>query len=106
MAAVGEGQNSDEFHTTICVKDSRGPYHHGLSQRLARLASAANIPYKTDIYPYYSSDGEALWFAGADVRVALIGPGVDASHNYERTHMDALIATTKLTIEYLLADDA
>lgn len=102
MAAVGEGQTSDEFHSTLCVKDSGGPYHHGLSQRLRQLAEDHQIPYKVDIYPYYGSDGEAFWRAGADVAVALIGPGVDASHNYERTHMDALRATTQWIVAYLL----
>ena len=38
MAAVGEGQASDEFHASLCVKDSGGPYHHGLSDRLRTLA--------------------------------------------------------------------
>jgi len=104
MAAVGDGQTSDEFHTTLCVKDSGGPYHHGLSQRLRSLADANNIPYKVDIYPYYGSDGEAFWRAGGDVAVALIGPGVDASHNYERTHTEALEATTRWVAAYLLAD--
>lgn len=102
MAAVGEGQTSDEFHASLCVKDSGGPYHHGLSQRLRKLAEENNIPYKVDIYPYYGSDGEAFWRAGGDVAVALIGPGVDASHNYERTHLDALIATTQWVMAYLL----
>jgi putative aminopeptidase FrvX len=102
MAAVGEGQNSDEFHASICVKDGGGPYHHGLSQRLRALAEAAAIPYKVDIYTYYGSDGEAYLKAGGDVAVALIGPGVDASHNYERTHTDALVATTQWVVEYLL----
>ena len=102
MAAVGEGQTSDEFHATLCVKDSAGPYHHGLSQRLRRLAEAYSIPYKVDIYPYYGSDGEAFWRAGGDVAVVLIGPGVDASHNYERTHLDALVATTQWILAYLL----
>jgi putative aminopeptidase FrvX len=102
MAAVGEGQTSDEFHATLCVKDSGGPYHHGLSQRLRGLAEAYEIPYKVDIYPYYGSDGEAYWRAGGDVAVALIGPGVDASHNYERTHTEALEATTKWVLAYLL----
>jgi putative aminopeptidase FrvX len=101
MAVVGEGQNSDEFHTTICAKDSRGPYHYTLTQRLQDIAETADIPYKVDIYPFYGSDGEAFWRAGGDVRVALIGPGVDASHNYERTHMDALIATCQLIVAYL-----
>ena len=102
MAAVGTGQSSDEFHATLCVKDSGGPYHHGLSQHLRSLANEYEIPYKVDIYPYYGSDGEAFWRAGGDVAVALIGPGVDASHNYERTHLEALIATTKWIMAYLL----
>lgn len=102
MAAVGEGQTSDEFHTTLCVKDSGGPYHHGLNQKLRQLAEEYQIPYKVDIYPYYGSDGEAYWRAGGDVAVALIGPGVDASHNYERTHQEALVATTQWLVAYLL----
>jgi putative aminopeptidase FrvX len=102
MAAIGEGQASDEFHATLCVKDSGGPYHHGLSQRLRRLAEAHAIPYKVDIYPYYGSDGEAFWHAGGDTAVALIGPGVDASHSYERTHLEALLATTNWIMAYLL----
>lgn len=103
MAAIGAGQTSDEFHATLCLKDSGGPYHHGLSNHLRQLAEDHNIPYKTDIYPYYGSDGEAYWRAGGDVAVALIGPGVEASHNYERTHMDALIATTQWIMSYLLS---
>lgn len=104
MAAVGEGQTSDEFHVSICVKDSGGPYHHGLSQHLRDLADEYKIDHRVDIYPHYGSDAEALLNAGGDVAVALIGPGVDASHNYERTHLDALIATTKWIIAYLLDD--
>jgi putative aminopeptidase FrvX len=104
MAAIGAGQSSDEYHTTICVKDSGGPYHHGLSNKLRQVADANSISYKVDIYPFYSSDGEAFWRAGGDVAVALIGPGVDASHNYERTHMDALTATTNWIMAYLLSD--
>jgi putative aminopeptidase FrvX len=102
MAAVGQGQTSDEFHTTLCVKDSGGPYHHELSQKLRRMAKENAIDFKVDIYPFYGSDGEAYWRAGADVAVALIGPGVDASHNYERTHTDALIDTTRWIQAFLL----
>ncbi len=102
MAAVGEGQTSDEFHATLCVKDSGGPYHYGLSQRLRQIAENFQIAHKVDIYPYYGSDGEAYWRSGGDVAVALIGPGVDASHNYERTHLEALIATTQWIMAYLL----
>jgi len=104
MAAVGEGQTSDEFHATLCVKDTGGPYHHDLSQRLRGLADQIGIAYKVDIYPFYGSDGEAYWRAGGDVAVALIGPGVDASHSYERTHTDALLATTQWVAAYLLSE--
>ncbi len=103
MAVVGEGQQSDEHHVTLCAKDRGGPYHHGFNQQLRALAQTHEIPYKIDVYPFYGSDGEAYWRAGGDVRVALIGPGVDASHNYERTHLDALIATINLLSAYLLS---
>lgn len=103
MAAVGSGQTSDEYHATLCVKDSGGPYHHGLSQRLRQIADQYGIPYMVDIYPHYGSDGEAYWRAGGDVAVALIGPGVDASHSYERTHMEALVATTQWVVAYLIS---
>ncbi len=104
MAAVGTGQESDEFHATLCLKDSGGPYHHALSNKLRELAERNAIPFKTDIYPYYASDGEAFWRAGGDVAVALIGPGIDASHNYERTHLDALVGTTNWILAYLLSE--
>ncbi|MFP3854109.1 MAG: M42 family metallopeptidase [Anaerolineales bacterium] len=104
MAAVGKGQASSEFETTICLMDSGGPYHHGLSQHLRRLAEAKEIPHQVDMYPSYRSDGSAHWFAGGGAQVALMGPGIDASHNYERTHQDSLVATTRLILAYLITE--
>jgi putative aminopeptidase FrvX len=103
MAVVGNGQNSDEFSVGICVKDSGGPYHIDLTRRLRVLANQASIPYKTDIYTHYGSDGEVYWQAGGGAQVALIGPGVDASHAYERTHTDGLLHTSHLIARYLLS---
>jgi putative aminopeptidase FrvX len=103
MAVVGEGQASDEHYVTVCVKDSGGPYDPALSSQLRRLGEAANLPLRTDTYPHYSSDSQAVWRTPADVRAALIGPGIDASHNYERTHIDALVATAQMIVEYLRA---
>lgn len=103
MAVVGKGQESDEFSVTLCIKDAAGVYHEGLNRKLRSLAEQHGIPYKTDVYKYYASDGEAFWRAGGDVAVALIGPGIDASHNYERTHVDGLTATTNWILAYLLA---
>lgn len=106
MAAVGENQTSDEHAVTICVKDSGGPYDHVLSSRLRRLAAAEAIPHRVDIYPYYSSDATAALRGGGEFRTALVGPGVDASHSWERTHRDALEATARLLLAYVLdADD-
>ena len=102
MAVVGKGQESDEFHVTLCTKDGGGPYHFDLNNKLRALAEKHGIPYKTDVYTFYGSDGEAFWRAGGDVALALIGPGIDASHNYERAHMDGLNATTSWVMAYLL----
>jgi putative aminopeptidase FrvX len=102
MAVVGPGQASDEFHATLCIKDAGGVYHEGLTKKLRTLADQYGIPHKTDVYRYYASDGEAFWKAGGDVAVALIGPGIDASHNYERTHLESLVATTNWIMAYLL----
>lgn len=101
MAVVGPGQASDEHHVTVCALDSGGPYDPALTARLRHLGETLNLPLRIDTYPHYRSDGQHVWRTPADVRVALIGPGVDASHNHERTHLEALVATSQLLIEYL-----
>ncbi|MFB9995060.1 M42 family metallopeptidase [Deinococcus oregonensis] len=101
MAAIGDGQTSSEHHVTLCVADSGGPYDHELGNRIRAAAARAGVPLRVDMYPYYASDGTAAWRAGGDYPVALIGPGVDASHAYERTHTDALAATGALMLEYV-----
>jgi putative aminopeptidase FrvX len=104
MAAIGEGQQSDEYHCSICIKDSGGPYSRDLTEKLRSIADGAGIDLVPDVYPHYSSDGTVYWHAGGSAQVALIGPGVDTSHGYERTHIDALIDTASLVAEYLVAD--
>ena len=101
MAAVGQGQNSDEFGVTICAKDSTGPYDYELKSFLVKLAEDQGLNYKVDIYPYYGSDVSASLRAGYDFKFGLIGPGVDASHSMERTHIEALQNTIKLAKLYI-----
>lgn len=101
MAAPGEGQTSDEFSVTICAKDSTGPYDYELRKRLVNLAKEQGLSYNIDIYPYYGSDGSAALRSGNDIKVGLIGPGVDASHSFERTHIEAIENTVQLGILYL-----
>lgn len=104
MACIGDGLQGDEFHCSICVKDSGGPYSKNLSDKLRNLADRRGIDLRPDVYPFYSSDGTVYWRTGGQAEVALIGPGVDTSHGYERTHTDALVDTAQLIAEYLLEE--
>jgi putative aminopeptidase FrvX len=72
-----------------------------MRKQLTELAKAKNIPYAVDIYPFYGSDGSAALRAGLDFRVALIGPGVSASHGTERTHKEGIEATIDLCMAYI-----
>ena len=96
MGAMGDDQQTDEYTVSICVKDGSGPYHYELRQHLVTLAESHQIPYKLDIYPYYGSDASAAMRAGADVRHALLGAGIESSHSYERTHLDSVVATEQM----------
>ena len=105
MAAstTGEHQNSDEYSVGICAKDSTGPYDLDLRRTLMALCRENDIPYRIDTYPFYGSDGSAYLRSGGQVRVGLIGPGVDASHAYERTHRDSLEGCVRLCMAYVAA---
>lgn len=102
MAAPGMGQTSDEKAVTICAMDSSTPYDLGMRNKLRAIAEKNGIDYRIDIYPYYGSDATAALRAGHDIRAALIGPGVDASHSYERTHILGIENTFKLMLAYVL----
>ncbi|USG64720.1 M42 family metallopeptidase [Brevibacillus ruminantium] len=104
MGAIGDGQTTDEYCVSICAKDSSGPYHYGLRKHLVQLAEEQGLYYQVDIYPYYNSDASAALKSGYDVVHGLIGPGVDASHSYERTHTESLENTGKLVLAYLQSD--
>ncbi|MFZ3576687.1 M42 family metallopeptidase [Virgibacillus sp. DJP39] len=103
MGAMGDGQSTDEYTVSICAKDSSGPYHYGLRKHLVELAEANKIGYKLDIYPYYGSDASAAIRAGHDIIHGLIGPGIDSSHAYERTHESSLDYTEQLLYHYVLS---
>jgi putative aminopeptidase FrvX len=101
MGVLGEACQGNEVKCSICAKDSSGPYDYEFRKKLVQLADANKIPYAIDVYPYYSSDGSAALRAGKDYRVALIGPGVAASHGVERTHKKGIEATVDLCIKYI-----
>ena len=100
MGCVGDGLSCTEREVSICVKDARGPYHYEMTRALVSLAKELNLRYATDVYPFYSSDANMALTAGHDIRHALIGPGVYASHGYERSHIDGALNTLALIGAY------
>ena len=101
MGCVGADLDCTERMVSICAKDSGGPYNYDLITALSDIAREQQLDYAIDIYPHYGSDVEATLRAGYDIRHGLIGPGVYASHNYERSHMDGVQNTFELLKAYL-----
>lgn len=101
MGCVGDDLGCTERMVSICAKDSGGPYNYELVSALADTAKRLSLDYAIDVYPHYGSDVEATLRAGYDIRHGLIGPGVYASHNYERSHMDGVLNTYELLRAYV-----
>ncbi|KAB3532810.1 M42 family metallopeptidase [Alkaliphilus serpentinus] len=101
MGCIGDDLNCTEYDVSICAKDSSGPYDFNMTSQLIKLAQENNLKFAVDIYPFYGSDVSAALHGGNDIRGALIGPGVHASHGMERTHYDGLENTIKLLYLYL-----
>ncbi len=101
MGCVGSGLGCDEYKVSICAKDSGGPYHYEVVSALIDAARRGGADFAVDVYPHYGSDVEATLSAGHDLRHGLIGPGVYASHGYERSHRKGVENTLKLLDAYL-----
>lgn len=101
MGCVGDGLGCKETQVSICAKDSAGPYHYGVVSGLIAAAQRAGADFAVDVYPHYSSDVDVTLCAGFDLRHGLIGPGVYASHGYERSHKKGAENTLKLLEAYV-----
>ncbi len=101
MGCVGLDLAGNEQAVSIAAKDSSGPYDYELTTRLINMAEKNKLTYTVDIFPMYGSDIGAAYRAGHDIKGALIGQGVSASHGMERTHLDGMINTMKLIYLYL-----
>ena len=101
MGCVGDGITCTERQVSICAKDSGGPYNYDVVSKLIEAAKKENADYAVDVYPGYGSDVEATLRAGYDIRHGLVGPGVYASHGYERSHIDGVYNTLKVLKGYL-----
>ncbi len=101
MGCIGLDLKGNEHSVSIAAKDSSGPYDYNLTTKLINISKENKIDYVVDIFPYYGSDVSAALRSGKDIKGALIGPGVAASHGMERTHLDALSNTSSLLMKYL-----
>ncbi len=101
MGCVGDGLGCDERKVSICAKDSGGPYHYEVVSALIESARRSGADFAVDVYPSYGSDVEATLRGGYDLRHGLIGPGVYASHGYERSHRKGVSNTLRLLAAYL-----
>lgn len=101
MGCVGDGLQCTEKQVSICAKDAGGPYCYEMVSRLIDAARRMETDYAVDVYPHYGSDVEATLRSGYDIRHGLIGPGVYASHGYERSHIDGVYHTLKVLCGYL-----
>lgn len=101
MGVIGDDLNGNEYAVSICAKDSSGPYDYDLTNHLIQLAKEREINYVIDVFPHYGSDATAALRGGNNIRAALIGQGIHASHGLERTHETALLATLELLKAYV-----
>ena len=103
IAPAAKGQASSEHAVTVAMQDSGGPYDFHLSRHLLKLATEHEIPVRRDLFRYYHSDAQSAVEAGHDIRTALLAFGCDATHGYERTHIDSLAAMSRLLCGYMLS---
>ncbi|MCR5310149.1 MAG: M42 family metallopeptidase [Lachnospiraceae bacterium] len=102
IACIGPEQTSDERKVSLFCKDSRFPYNLDMLKELEASAKDSGADYVLDIFtPHYGTDADPALVAGFDIRHGAIGPGVRASHGYERTHMDAVKSTYSLLADYV-----
>lgn len=101
MGCVGDDLECTERMVSICAKDSGGPYNYEVTGALISKAKEHKLDFAIDVYPHYGSDAEATLRSGYDIRHGLIGPGVYASHNYERSHLDGVKNTFLLLKAYI-----
>jgi putative aminopeptidase FrvX len=101
MGCICDDLTCTEQDVSICPKDSSGPYDYELTNNLITLAKKHKLNHAIDIYPFYGSDVSAAIRGGNDIKGALMGPGVHASHGMERTHIDAIKATIEILYNYI-----
>ncbi len=103
-APQGGDQTSNEFEVSIGMGDATGPFDYHLTHHLLNLAKAHGIPHQRDLFGCYRTDAASAVEAGNDIRTALLCFGTDATHGWERTHLDSLQALAELMALYMQSE--
>ena len=104
IAILGPDSDGSEQKVSICAKDASLPYDYDFTGRLIEAAKRAECDYAVDLFYRYGSDAGAAIKGGNNLRSALIGMGVYASHGVERTHITGVENTAKLLLAYVLGE--
>ena len=78
-----------------------GPFDYHLTRKLLRICQEHRLPHARDTFRYYRSDVAAAIESGAAMRAALVAFGLDASHGWERTHVESMVSVAELLTTYL-----
>lgn len=98
---IASVQYTCDYGVTIAMQDSTGPFDWHLTRSLINVCKKYGIEHSRDVFNHYRSDSAAALEAGNDIRTALVCFGLDASHGYERTHMDSLHGLARLLALYM-----
>lgn len=102
IGLIGPDLEGNEHSVSICAKDNASPYDYTLTNRLVECAKATATKYALDVFYRYGTDANAAMRAGNNLRAAAFGMAVYCSHGMERTHLDGMIGTANILLEYLL----
>lgn len=102
-AAIAPAQNACERGVTVAMQDSDGPFDFHLTHKLIGLCEEFDIYHTRDVFRYYRSDSASALEAGNDIRTALVCFGADATHGWERCHVQSLEALGRLLVAYMLS---
>ena len=102
IALIGPDNEGSEHAISICLKDNVSPYDRDLSKKLLGLAKEEQLSYVPDIFYRYSTDATAAIKSGNNIAYAAFGMGTFSSHGVERTHIQAVEDTARLTAAYIL----
>lgn len=104
IAILGPDADGSEQTVTICAKDAHMPYDYDLTNRLIETAERVGCDYAVDLFYRYGSDASQAMRGSNNLRTALFGMGVYASHGVERTHLDGIENTARLLLAYVLGE--